>query len=122
MQGKFQFYLGKIIFLLVGPDAIRPFITESPIETYRKQCFSIPTLFTIAQEVNFDCPAKIDTFPVYFSNKLLCCLQERFPYIDVQLLKNHTAVDEFLENFDMPLPIRYYDQITQEDKLVKCRI
>lgn len=34
------------------------------------------------------------------------------------MIKNETAVDEFIETFDVPLPIRYYDDLTHDDKQV----
>lgn len=46
--------------------------------------------------------------------------QEAFPVLPSwQLITNETAVDEFIANFEVPLPIRYYDDLTDDDKQVR---
>lgn len=35
-----------------------------------------------------------------------------------ELVTNETAMDEFLADFDALLPMRYYDDLTEDDKKV----
>lgn len=37
---------------MLDANAIRPFITEDPVQTYQRHCNSVPTLFAFADMVN----------------------------------------------------------------------